>query len=175
LNTATLIFLLISSDFLASDYCYGIEMRRALQLHEAKEAHVLPILLRPCDWQSAPFASLAILPAGQKPITTWSDQDAAWTDVVTSIRQVLHGRPLSERSLPRSFDATIWNVPFARNPFFTGRDVLLEQLHAQLHSTQAAAISQPQAISGLIVMRHSMTWREVYVKLSPIFLIKKIR
>lgn len=93
LNTATLILLLVSSDFLASDYCYGTEMQRALQRHAAKEAQVIPILLRSCIWQSAPFAGLEMLPTGAKPITLWRDRDAAWTDVVMRIRQALGGKP----------------------------------------------------------------------------------
>src|SRR5262249_729697 len=72
LETASLILLLISSDFLASDYCYGIEMRRALQRHEADEACVIPIILRACDWQYAPFAVLQVLPTEGKPVEMWS-------------------------------------------------------------------------------------------------------
>src|SRR6266566_7498916 len=102
LNTASLILLLISSDFLASDYCYGTEMRRALQRHENKEAQVIPILVRPCDWQSALFARLPVLPTGSKPITMWSNRDAAWKDVVTHIRQVLQGQPPSGRLISHS-------------------------------------------------------------------------
>src|SRR6185312_6386265 len=49
LTTASLILLLISSDFLASNSCYGTEMQRVLQRHEAKEAIVVPLLLRTCD------------------------------------------------------------------------------------------------------------------------------
>lgn len=96
LNTATLILLLVSSDFLASDYCYGTEMQRALQRHEANEAQVIPILLRACVWQSAPFAKLEMLPTeatGVTPITTWRDHDAAWTNVVMGIRQALNRKP----------------------------------------------------------------------------------
>src|SRR5579859_7217050 len=55
LETASLILLLISSDFLASDYCTGCEMKRALERHQRREAHVLPILLRPVVWKGAPF------------------------------------------------------------------------------------------------------------------------
>jgi hypothetical protein len=57
-NTASLILLLISPDFLASDYQYGIELQRAMQRYDANEACVIPILLRPCDWQGAPFEKL---------------------------------------------------------------------------------------------------------------------
>lgn len=63
LNTASVILLLISSDFLASDYCYSVEMRRAMERSEAGEAHVIPILLRSVDWQSALFGELRALPS----------------------------------------------------------------------------------------------------------------
>ncbi len=49
LNTAQIILLLISPDSIASDYCYDIEMTRALERHKAKEARVIPIILRPAD------------------------------------------------------------------------------------------------------------------------------
>ena len=62
LDIAAIILLLVSPDFLASDYCYGVEMRRALVRHKAGNAQVIPILLRPADWESAPFASLSCLP-----------------------------------------------------------------------------------------------------------------
>ena len=42
LQQASIILLLVSADFLASDYCYGIEMERALQRHQTKQARVLP-------------------------------------------------------------------------------------------------------------------------------------
>src|SRR5579864_7606200 len=58
LEQASIILLLVSADFLSSEYCYGIEMQRAIARHQAKQAHVIPILLRPVDWQNAPFAHL---------------------------------------------------------------------------------------------------------------------
>jgi len=71
LESASVILLLISADFLASDYCYGVEMQRALERHQANEARVVPILLRPVDWHGAPFAHLQALPTDVKPITSW--------------------------------------------------------------------------------------------------------
>jgi len=85
LEQASIILLLVSPDFLASDYCYDVEMRRALKRHESKEARVIPIILRPCGWNHAPFAHLSCLPQDGKPITTWDNQDIAWNDVETGI------------------------------------------------------------------------------------------
>src|SRR5437016_4520884 len=89
LETAAIILLLVSSDFLASDYCYEIEMRRALQRHQHKEARVIPIILRPCDWQSAPFARLQALPRGGKPVVKWDNQDEAFQDIALGLRRVI--------------------------------------------------------------------------------------
>src|SRR3569833_1507881 len=62
LERAGVILLLASADFLASDYCYELEMGRALERREAGEAVVIPVILRPCDWTHAPFAELQALP-----------------------------------------------------------------------------------------------------------------
>src|SRR5215472_1181975 len=58
LETASVILLLVSADFFASDYCYGIEMKRALERQTDREARIVPILVRPADWTDAPFAHL---------------------------------------------------------------------------------------------------------------------
>ena len=70
LDSAQIILLLISPDFMASDYCYGKEMQRALARHKAGTCRVIPILLRPTFWEDAPFSSLQLLPIGAKPITS---------------------------------------------------------------------------------------------------------
>src|SRR5437899_1451680 len=62
LNTASIILLLISPDFIASEYCYDVEIEKALRRHEAGEACVIPILLRPTDWKREPFNKLRALP-----------------------------------------------------------------------------------------------------------------
>ncbi len=89
LNTAHIILLLVSADFVHSDYCYGKEMQRALEMHEKGKVRVLPILLRPVDWQDAPLAKLQLLPTGAKPITTWPDPEEALEDVARQIRAVV--------------------------------------------------------------------------------------
>ncbi len=89
LESADLILLLVSSDFLASDFCYGTEMKRALERHEAREARAVPIILRECDWETAPFAKIQALPKNAQPVTSWRNKDEAWTSVSKGIRQIL--------------------------------------------------------------------------------------
>ena len=102
LEHANLVLLLVSADFLASQYCYGIEMSRALEQAQAGTTRVVPILVRKCDVQGAPFAALQWLPTGSKPVKNWTDRDSAWTDVARGIRKVVEeiGAP-SQRSVTR--------------------------------------------------------------------------
>jgi hypothetical protein len=87
LESAQIILLLISADFLASDYCYEIEMWRAIERHREGTAVVIPIILRNCDWSSAPFGMLQALPKDAKPIKSWDDPDEAYRDVAAGIRK----------------------------------------------------------------------------------------
>jgi hypothetical protein len=58
LNASRVILLLVSSDFLFSSYCYDVEMKRALERHEAGTARVIPVIIRACLWNGAPFSKL---------------------------------------------------------------------------------------------------------------------
>ncbi len=89
LEAAQIILFLISADFIASDYAYGVEMKRALQKQEGGKARAIPILVRPTDWKTAPFASLQALPEGGMPVTKWKNRDEAWTNVTQGIRKVV--------------------------------------------------------------------------------------
>ncbi len=89
LEAAEIILLLVSADFIASDYCYDLEMTRALEKHAAGAARVIPIVLRPVDWESTPFHKLQALPTGAKAITTWANRDEAWVDVAKGIRNTI--------------------------------------------------------------------------------------
>src|SRR5579859_7356214 len=88
LNRADIILLLVSADFLASNYCYDREMKRAVERHELGEARVIPIALRYCDWLGAPFEKLQGLPRDMKPVNSWGDRDEAFKDIAVGIRRV---------------------------------------------------------------------------------------
>ena len=90
LNVADIILLLVTANFLASDYCYDIEMMRAMERHEINEARVVPIILTPVEgWMHSPFAKLQILPKDGKPVTKWEDRDEAFVNVAQGIRRVI--------------------------------------------------------------------------------------
>src|SRR5579863_2020535 len=89
LETASVILLLISSDFIESDYCYEIEMQRALERHQQGKATVIPIIMRPCKWQGSPFAHLQCLPPNGTPVTLWKHQDEAFVAIEEGLRRVI--------------------------------------------------------------------------------------
>ena len=91
LEEAKIILLLVSPDFLASDYCYNVEMARALERHKNGEARVIPVILRPCDWHTAPFGKLLAVPKDGKPATKYANQDDAFLEIVGAIRDAAKG------------------------------------------------------------------------------------
>src|SRR5689334_246832 len=90
LEEAQLILLLVSSHFLASDYCYSIEMTRALERHKAGKARIIPIILRPCDWKHPPLNKLQALPQDGKAVTNWPNQDTAFLNITEGVRRVVN-------------------------------------------------------------------------------------
>ncbi|MDA2937875.1 toll/interleukin-1 receptor domain-containing protein [Acidobacteria bacterium AH-259-A15] len=89
INSANVILLLISADFIDSDYCWGKEMARAMERHAAKEARVIPIIVRPCDWKKAQFGKLQALPRDGRAVTIWGNEDEALADIAAGIRSVV--------------------------------------------------------------------------------------
>lgn len=89
LDSAAIILLLVSPAFLASDYCYDVELKHAMERHELGYAHVIPVILRPVDWTGAPFSKLQALPTNARPVTTWRDRDEAFKDIAKGIRKAI--------------------------------------------------------------------------------------
>lgn len=88
LESADIILLLVSADFLASDYCYDVEMERAMERHKQGTALVIPVILRPCDWQKAPFGSLMACPTDGKPVVNHTTHDEGFLQVAQAVRHV---------------------------------------------------------------------------------------
>lgn len=89
LERADVILLLISPDFIASDYCHEVEMHRALARNTEGTARVIPVILKPCDWMHPPLSNLLAAPTDGKPIVKWPNEDDAFVDVIRMIREAL--------------------------------------------------------------------------------------
>jgi hypothetical protein len=89
LRTADIIFLLVTPDFMASDYVFEREIDRAIERHERGEARVIPIIVRPALWKGTSLDRLQALPKDAKPITRWPDRDEAWLDVTEGIQRAI--------------------------------------------------------------------------------------
>lgn len=103
LKNANIILLLVSPYFIASDYCYDREMRRAMEQHEACTSRVIPVILDPCDWEPAPFGKLNAVPTDGKPISKFPNRHDAFLEIVKAIRST------AEKIIP------IKNFPISKN------------------------------------------------------------
>ena len=116
LNEADIILLLVSSDFIASRYCYEIEMKRALKRHHAGEARVVPVILRPCDWSDTPFGKLLAAPKNGKAVKLWPDIDEAFLDVVRYIKAALPRDNPPPSATDVAPAATLTSAPIVEGP-----------------------------------------------------------
>lgn len=96
LNASSVFIALVSPDYLASNYCYEKEFQHALKLADEGKMRIVPIILEPCDWLSSPFKDFMALPKDGQPISGWTNQNNAYLDVVTRLRQVLTSPVVTE-------------------------------------------------------------------------------
>ena len=93
LEHADIFLLLISPDFIASDYCIGREMQKALERHDADEARVVPIIVEPCDWKSMDnLRRLKAIPKDGRPISEWTNPNNAYLDIVQELRRIIEAK-----------------------------------------------------------------------------------
>ncbi len=87
---ANIILLLVSPDFIASDYCYDIELNNALERHERGDAIVIPVILRPCAWHNLPFGKLLAATTDGKPIVKFTHIDDGFVEVVKAVDKAVY-------------------------------------------------------------------------------------
>ncbi|HEU5373869.1 MAG TPA: caspase family protein, partial [Ktedonobacteraceae bacterium] len=90
LHAANIHLLLVSADFLTSSFCYSDEMEHLMERHRAGEVQLIPILLRQCHWQEAPFGELSPLPENGKPLNSWENKDEALFNITEGVRKVVN-------------------------------------------------------------------------------------
>jgi TIR domain/MIR domain len=121
INSAGVILLLVSPEFIESDYAYGIEMERALERERAEDAIVIPVILSTVDWQDTPLGELQALPTDGKPVDTWDNPNQALYNVAQGIKNRIKSHPPN---------------PWARRPLLFGEVVKLKHRDTRswLHS-----------------------------------------
>lgn len=95
-----IILLLVSQDFIASNYCYNIEMQKALELHENSKARVIPIILRDCTWDVTPLRELVALPQDGKPVKNWINKESAFLDISRGIKKSIYSFIKETKKIP---------------------------------------------------------------------------
>jgi hypothetical protein len=98
LETSDIILLLISADYISSEFCWGVELLRAMERHHARSAKVLPVIVRACQWKHAPFGELMALPENGRPVSEWESSDKAWSSVAQVLWQVCEAKALHLRN-----------------------------------------------------------------------------
>ncbi len=99
LNAAQIILLLVSANFLASDYCYDVEVKMAMEKHKKGESKIIPVILRDVDWRNSLFGKLQPLPVDGKAVTRWRNKDAAFANIAAGIRKVLEEFEVTKSSI----------------------------------------------------------------------------
>ena len=119
LDEADIILLLISSLFISSDYCYNIEMGRALQRHEEGTAVVIPVFIRAAHYEGLPFADLQGLPPDGRSVSEYENRDKAWAIVVEGVNQTLKklSHQLKSQATPRTIISSSEKETYEANTY----------------------------------------------------------
>jgi hypothetical protein len=140
LDNAGVVLLLVSADFLASRYCRDVEIKRAMERHEAGAARVIPVILRPVDWHSAPFGKLQALPRDGRAVTEWSNRDKAFTDVARGIRETVLGLTSATPNPPTPAQPTSAGASSAARPPASDRPTLIRTVSGLSPSDMAMLV-----------------------------------
>jgi TIR domain/AAA domain len=182
LQTANIILLLISPDFLASEDIYQVDMMQAIARHKQGEALVIPVLLRPVDWDGTPISELQALPINGKPVTSWHNLDEALQDIARGIRSatsaLLENMKLFEQASKTNYETVppsgdepdttneiyqaiqsvfLFNIPLTDANEFYGRSRERAKILDRISKRASTSIVGPRRIGK--------TWLMQYVKL----------
>ncbi|SRR6266516_2569627 len=183
LNSAQIILLLVSPDFIDSDYCFGIEMRRAMERHQRGEARVIPVILRPTLWQGAPFGKLQALPTDAIPVTSkkWHNQDEAFFTIAEGIKKVIEDffsparenilqsqqnmRDVSQSPSPQSFQQVSTPLAAPSQPFAQTSSVISPSSPMKPSSEVAQPSRWRRALSLAFLLFEAVMWMRFLLKL----------
>jgi tetratricopeptide (TPR) repeat protein len=160
LNMAHIILLLVSSDFINSEYCYS-QMKRAMERYEQGETHVIPIILRPVNWQQTPFGKLQAFPNNPPTVAEWRNKNKAFLTIAQEIERTIIEKGLIAapidwqkphnplRNTTSIYDPATPSSPFDTPQDFVGRDEKLADIKKRLLSNQSIKLTALNGLPGV--------------------------
>lgn len=161
LNSAQIILILLSPDFIDSDYCHDVEITRAMERHAAGDARVIPVILRPCLWQMTPLGDLQALPKNGTPVidkSAWPTVDMAFLDVAKGVLEVAKdfSRSAQQPALQPIPVTQPANIPTQQTPKSVQADNTVEMAEAEVvKRAKAISLSTPGPDSSKCVIDYS--------------------
>ena len=137
LNSAGMVFLLVSRNFLSSKYCFEVELPRIIERQDQGKTVVVPILLSACEWEIAAFSRYQLLPANRVPVASWPDADEAFRDIAIGIRKAvekLNAKPAATSLEPSSARSLNRSVLRPLLPYLCDRSDQEQELGASLRT-----------------------------------------
>jgi len=125
LETADIILLLVSPAFLNSNYCYSVEMTRALQRSDEGTAHILPVIAEICDWKASPLSGIKALPKDGKALSMYPNPNEGFMEVVDEIRKIITLKGANTASVKISTATNLSQIP--REPEIRSSNLRLKQ------------------------------------------------
>jgi TIR domain len=125
LQSSHLFLFLISTDFIDSDYCFHKEYQEAVKRRQAGEAEIVPIIIRPCDWDVGGLRRFNALPKDGVPVTSGADaksekqtRDPKWLEVINGLKAVLEN--IKQKANPpdvvKRYQDELFKVDSIRHP-----------------------------------------------------------
>lgn len=152
-DTTTVFMPLVSPDFLASSYCYDIEMKTALKKAASGKIAIIPVIAEPCDWLASPLKAFKALPKDGKPVSEWANANNAYLDIIQELRRVAKNgsrattKTVGEPSTP--FSAMLQRVKIQRDFSSIDRAKFRDAAYAEIRKFFSESIAEFSQIEGL--------------------------
>jgi tetratricopeptide (TPR) repeat protein len=152
LDTAHIIVLLVSADYMDLDRCAQVELTRALERHDTEDVRLVPVLVSPTELRGSPLEQLTFFPADRKPLNSRAGIgiEQALAEVASEIHRIAeHFARASQPGVQAGARSSLDGIPYMRNTFFTDREDILSALYKYFTSHRVLTQMRVQALCGL--------------------------
>lgn len=156
IQESQMILLLISNDFLVSDYINDIEIKLALDRYRKGEVIIVPIIIRPNAFSDFEIGKFQVLPKDGRPVSTWENQDEAWEDIISHLNRVFKSFNEGNIPLKHSSEKNGTNLPLKQNPRHSKSEILELITKGDTEKALDLLISVSRSISNRDLLNYTM-------------------